>query len=147
MFNNSKSAKLILYLVCAAIIGRTAVYLAARYSAIYESVFGSQSIAALVCVLYLILVLAWSVLILTGWRNSAFWYRAFRHVLVIILLLSISLVIVFYFIPVQEFQPMELVYVVHDMSILAVIICVLCWLVGTPNIGGILALNRQCENH
>ncbi len=147
MLSNSKPAKLILYLVCAAIIGRTFTYLIARYSEIFDSVIESQSISAAIYTFYLCLVLTWSLLVLTGWNHKAFFSGMFTYAVPIVLVFSLALIAVFYFIPLQEFQPLELVYVVYDMSILAVIMCALCWLIGTPNIDGILALNRRNKIH
>jgi hypothetical protein len=140
MLSTSKPAKLILYLVCAAIIGQTFIYLIARYSEIYDALFGSHSLLTALYISYLTLLLVWSFVVLIGLNRKELFAGIFTYVLLIILIYSVGLITVFHFFPIQEFQPLELIYVAYDMSILAVIMSVLCWLIGKVNIGGILKL-------
>lgn len=115
-----------IFILSAIILGQSVVYFIMRAKVIFDS-FGSQEyITLLLLSFYLFLVIIWSVLVLSIRKENEIFHIVYGKLSLIIGVLSLIFFLAFYSSYIPYFQPYEFVYFMHEISVLAFLMGVLC---------------------
>ena len=115
-----------IFILSAIILGQSVVYFIMRAKVIFDS-FGSQEyITLLLLSFYLFLVIIWSVLVLSIRKKNEIFHIVYGKLSLIIGVLSLIFFLAFYSSYIPYFQPYEFVYFMHEISVLAFLMGVLC---------------------
>ncbi|NYZ69784.1 hypothetical protein H0A36_27615 [Endozoicomonas sp. SM1973] len=124
-----------IYAGSAIVIVRSFIYIFMRFS---EVAAQTGSVYVVLAMAYLIVLCAWCVLLL-GVHNYVRKAKGLFYSLgIIFLVLSLAYVGLFQLSLLPVFEPLELVFVVYDMSIIAAVISLLSLILGQKNLKSIL---------
>lgn len=126
MSNVELALQYAIFILSAIILGQSVVYFIMRAKVIFDS-FGSQEyITLLLLSFYLFLVIIWSVLVLSIRKENEIFHIVYGKLSLIIGVLSLIFFLAFYSSYIPYFQPYEFVYFMHEISVLAFLMGVLC---------------------
>ena len=125
---------LIIYVSSAVVVIRCTIYFIMRFN---EVVAYTESFYVVLAILYLLILYFWCVFLLVGDKALKNIKSTFFILGGGMLMLSVAYVGLFHLSLLPKFEPLELIFVVYDLSLLGAVISFFALIVGRKNIIGI----------